>query len=122
MSPKPKSESPSASENSYEKLIQFLKERGMDEDTAIEAIDLVNADPATDFYLTVVIAWRQIQNDIRAGSVNLDNKKTDALFTLVEKGDKIMKTFISMRGSVFPETKKPDKKEEEKPKGGALNG
>jgi hypothetical protein len=103
MSHKSKQKISSESEISFPTLCGFLIEQGISEEDAIARITLQDLDPAKDFYLTVVTAWREVQKEIRSGSTKItNNDKYDALFSLMEKGEKIMKTLTSIKGSAYP--------------------
>lgn len=93
---------------SLEKLSAFLKENNISEEEAIERLQVQMFDPAKDFYSTLVSASKQLMQEVRDKTLNLDVPYQDGMFRLLQAGDKINKSLKLAKLEAYPEDEDED--------------
>jgi len=88
---------------SYAKLTAFLKENKINEEEALERIQVQLKDPAKDFYVTIVSMTEQINALIRSKMLDLDDPYQKSLLRLLESGDKVSKTIRNAQLDAYPD-------------------
>lgn len=88
---------------SYDKLIELLREKRITEEDAILTFSLSEIEPAKDFYRTIVSASQQINEKIRDKTLDLDNDYQRSLLRMLEVGEKISKTLTVAKLEAYPD-------------------
>lgn len=83
-------------------ISDYIKETNRTEEEVIDILKAIDENPARDFYHTVVVASKIINELIRDKELDLDVPFQKSMLRILEVGDKISKTITSAKMEAYP--------------------